>query len=233
MASEGGDRRDGPVGVHPDDAGSDAFLSFVDTDFRPVRPAVDIVSVRTICTNRDLPGRLRSAGGEDWGFQFEGQAPIHRIIPIVKPTGSWRVPFHQYYWRLVSHLSLNHLSITDQEHGADALREILRLYDFSDDARKRVSSLQIEGLRRVSTTRTVAPISDGAVYGFCRGLEITIDFEEENFAGSSVYLLASVLDRFLPLYASINSATRLVARYLKNNEEIKRWPVRAGDQTLA
>ena len=40
-------------------------------------------------------------------------------------------------WRLISHLSLNHLSLADAEDGADALREILKLYDFADSAETR------------------------------------------------------------------------------------------------
>jgi type VI protein secretion system component VasA len=47
-------------------------------------------------------------------------------------------------WRLVSHLTLNHLSLADGK--AEALREILRLYDFADSAETRK---QIEGVLQV------------------------------------------------------------------------------------
>ena len=78
----------------------------------------------------------------------------------------------------------------------------------------------------------MAPITDGTGAGFCRGVEVTIDFDEEKYAGSGVFLFAMVLERFLGLYASLNSATRLVARSKQRQGIIKRWPYRAGDKTL-
>ena len=48
--------------------------------------------------------------------------------------------------------------------------------------------------------------------GFCRGIEVTVEFDEEQYVGTGVYLFASVLERFLGLYASLNSFTQLVAR---------------------
>ena len=39
------------------------------------------------------------------------------------------------YWRLLSHLNLNHLSLADEAEGRQALQEILRLYDFSEAGR--------------------------------------------------------------------------------------------------
>jgi type VI secretion system protein ImpG len=84
----------------------------------------------------------------------------------------------------------------------------------------------------VSSRRGVAPITDGTMAGFCRGVEVSIEFDEEKYAGSGVFLFASVLDRFLPLYASINSATRLVARSKQRHGILKQWPYRAGEKTL-
>ena len=78
----------------------------------------------------------------------------------------------------------------------------------------------------------VAPLRDGLSQGFCRALEITIEFDEDKYAGSGVFLFAAVLERFLTLYASLNSATRLVARTKQSVHELKRWPFRAGERTL-
>ena len=40
---------------------------------------------------------------------------------------------------------------------------------------------------------------------FARGRRVEIEFDEEQFTGGGVFLFASVLERFLGLYASINS----------------------------
>lgn len=211
------------------DAGTDLFLSLADANFDPRLPAADVLTLETTCSNRDLPGQLRAAGGESWQFQLEGQAPVRRITPVVVPTAPARLPFEQNRWRLISHLALNHLSIVGDRDGAEALREILKLYDI---ANTKVNSQHILGILRVDSRRGVAPIRDGIGYGFCRGVEVTIEFDEDKFAGSGVFLFAAVLERFLGLYASLNSATRLVARTRQRAGELKRWPFRSGERTI-
>ncbi len=215
--------------VRKGDAGTDVYLSLADVNFNPRLPATDVLMVETTCTNRDLPGQLRSSGGESWNFQLEGQAPVHRILPIVPPTSPARLPPDQNRWRLISHLALNQLSIVGEGDGADALKEILKLYDY---ANTKVSSQHIAGIVSVRGRRSVAPIRDGIGQGFCRGVEVTIEFDEDQYAGSGVFLLAAVLERFLALYASLNSATRLLARTRQRDGFLKRWPFRAGERSL-
>ena len=50
----------------------------------------------------------------------------------------------------MSHLTLNHLSIGGGAKGADALKEILTLYDFRDSPETRA---MIEGIESVSSGR--------------------------------------------------------------------------------
>jgi type VI secretion system protein ImpG len=65
-----------------------------------------------------------------------------------------------------------------------------------------------------------------------RGVEITVEFDEKRFAGSGVYLFASVLECFLALYCTINSFTRLVAKVRGREGVLRRWPPRTGEQVL-
>ena len=68
--------------------------------------------------------------------------------------------------------------------------------------------------------------------GFCRGLEVTVQFDEEKFVGSGVFLFASVLEKFLGLYTSLNSFTQLIATTQQREGPLKKWPPRAGEQIL-
>jgi type VI secretion system protein ImpG len=140
------------------------------------------------------------------------------------------------YWRLLSHLSLNHLSISDPVEGKSALQEVLRLYDFSDPESGQqlaeVNRLLIEGITAVSSRRVVGRTADGAAGGFCRGVEVTVELDEEKYIGTGAYLFASVLERFLGLDASLHSFTQLVARTKQGEGVLKRWPPRAGEQVL-
>ncbi|HVJ66524.1 MAG TPA: type VI secretion system baseplate subunit TssF, partial [Caulifigura sp.] len=114
------------------DRGTEVWLSLVDLNFDPSLPEAEVISLRTTCSNRDLPGELRTQGGESWVFQLEGQAPIRRIEPLMPPNLPSRLPAGELRWRLISHLSLNHFSISEGVAGADALREILKLYDYTN-----------------------------------------------------------------------------------------------------
>ena len=121
---------------HKDNQGTEVFLTLVDLDFRPTRPASDVVTVSVTCSNRDLPGAL-PFGDPDGDFNLEGAAPVRRITSLVKPTRTIRPALrHGAQWRLISHLSLNFLSAVEDggEGSPEILREILKLYDFSESA---------------------------------------------------------------------------------------------------
>jgi type VI secretion system protein ImpG len=47
-----------------------------------------------------------------------------------------------------------------------------------------------------------------------------------------MFLFASVLERFLALYCSINSFTQLVAKVQDRDGELRRWPPRVGEKIL-
>jgi type VI secretion system protein ImpG len=213
----------------PGDTGTDVYLSLVDLNYRPTLPSVETLTLDTTCTNRDLPGKLPFAqDGARGDFQLDRPAPVLRIQCLKKPTETARAPIRRgAYWRLLSHLSLNYLSIC--EGGREALQEILQLYNFFDSA---ATQQQISGIADVRSRRVVARPPSMGWNGFCRGLEVTVEFDEEKYVGSGVFLFASVLERFLGLYSSLNSFSQLVAISKQREEPLKRWPPRTGDQIL-
>jgi type VI secretion system protein ImpG len=208
------------------DPGTEVYLSLVDLAFKPTLPAVETLAVRTTCTNRDLPGKL-PFGGPQSDFELEGAAPLARIRCLTKPRETIRPPLRSAaQWRLISHLSLNYLSVCDDAHG---LQEILKLYDFSGAP---VVQQQIAGITALSSRRIVARPGSMPWNGFCRGIEVSIEFDEEHYVGSGVFLFAAVLERFLGLYASINSFVQTIAFTKQREEALHQWPPRAGDQIL-
>ena len=74
--------------------------------------------------------------------------------------------------------------------------------------------------------------ADGGGGGFCRGTEVTLELDEEKFAGTGIFLFAAVLERFLGLYTTINSFTQLSIRTRQDEGVVKSWPPRAGDHPL-
>jgi type VI secretion system protein ImpG len=213
--------------LRKEDEGTEVYLSLVDLNFNPALPPVELVSARVTCTNRDFVSRL--SWQKEWG-EIEGEGlPLVQARCLVRPRPPARLPMRgSLQWRLISHLALNRLSIVEGG-GLTALREILRLYCFSEDedARKRIL-----GLTELRSEASVSRVVFDSGVAFCRGLDVEIEFDEEQFAGSGPYLLACVLERFFGLYSAINSYTRLTARSRQRKEAIRRWPPRIGEQRI-
>jgi type VI secretion system protein ImpG len=223
-------RRPAESAVDPTDGGTEVFLSLVDPDMRPSAPADWTVTVEATCLNRDLPHRLPFGGDQPHLQLTEGGALVSRISCLTAPTATLRPAMKKgVLWRLVSHLSLNHLSLVGGEAGAEALREILKLYDFADSAATRAV---IEGVVHVESRRATSRVSRGGTSTVCRGVEVAVRFDPERYSGGGSYLFAAVLDRFLSLYCSINSFTRLVTATAGREGEQTRWPPRLGEKIL-
>jgi type VI secretion system protein ImpG len=224
--------------LRKDDPGTDVFLSLVDQKFNPLTPPSEVLHVEALCTNRDLPARL--AFGDPRGdFDLQGHPGVSRVVAVRTPSESLRPPTGRGgRWRIISHLALNHLSLSgesstslnaDQNATLDALREILKLYDFVDSP---ITRQRIAGLTGLRTRRIVRRIQSGAAAGFARGTQVEILLDPELYTGTGVFLFASVLEAFLGLYASLNSFTETVVHTKLREGVLKRWPPRAGELNL-
>ena len=189
--------------------GTEVFLAPHDPDFDPDRPSEAVLSIDALCVNRDLPTDLPFGGGHPRLRLVEGAAAVagaergHRATPTLRP------PLREAgFWRLVSHLSLGHLSVTGGAEGAAALKEVLRLYDLRDTAETRAA---IEALIGVSAGPGTAR-APGRAGGFCRGLDVTLEFDPRSWQAGGLYLLAAVLEHFLALHGTVNSFTRTRVR---------------------
>ncbi|HVO98280.1 MAG TPA: type VI secretion system baseplate subunit TssF [Bryobacteraceae bacterium] len=209
------------------DEGTEMSISLVDLSTRPVYPEVDTLTLRTTCTNRDLPARL-SFANEAGDFELEGGAAVKRIVALRKPTVSVRPPSGKAaLWRLISHLSLNYLSLVNE--GREAFQEILKLYNFTGSA---YSEKQIDGISALSSSRTFARLISENGITFARGTRVELELDEEMFTGGGVFLFASVIERFLGEYVSLNSFSQLSVRTRQRKEVVKEWPPRAGQTIL-
>jgi type VI secretion system protein ImpG len=211
--------------------GSEVFLAPFDPGFDATgQPADTVLSVDALCTNRDLPAELPFGGGHPRMRLAEGLASVTRVACITAPTAPLRLkPREQTFWRLLSHLSLGHLSVVGGADGAAALKEALRLYDLRDTAETRAA---IEGLVAVSSRPGAARVPGARAGAFCRGLDVRLEFDQRSWEAGGLYLLASVLDRFLALHATVNSFVRTTAVLRGRTERAAAWPARAGARVL-
>jgi type VI secretion system protein ImpG len=215
-----------PSSKHGDE-GTEVSVSLVDLSARAILPDIDTLTLKTTCTNRDLPSRL-SFSNREGDFEIEGGAAIKRIVALRKPTASVRPPSGKAaLWRLISHLSLNYLSLVDE--GKEAFQEILKLYNFTGSA---YSEKQIEGIASLSSARHFARLISENGITFARGTRVELQLDEEMFTGAGVYLFSAVIERFLGEYVSLNSFSQLAVRTKQRKELLKEWPPRAGQTIL-
>ena len=212
------------VGTRSTYVGSETFVSLVDSQQAPYRHDLRQLGVSALCTNRDLPLFMIVGSGKT-DFNLADSAPVTAIRCVAGPSRPRASHAHdQKAWRLISQLSLNYLSLGEQGQGAAALRELLRLYGDAQDA---ALQLQIEGLIDVSCQPCKRRLPMPGPIAFGRGLEITLEFDENAFRGTGVFLLGAVFQRFLARYVSINSFTETVIR-TRERGEIMRWKAQPG-----
>jgi type VI secretion system protein ImpG len=211
-----------------ENSASSVSIALVDLDGTTVYPEFHSMGANVLCSNGNLPNELPFGTTESDLHLEEESAPLIGIFMLTAPTRTVRPPLGgEHFWRLVSMLSLNQLSLVDR--GAGAFREMIRLHDFGAST---LGERHVEGITAVRGEPLHAPVQSDHGLAFARGRSIEIEFDEEAFTGGSVFLFASVLERFLAQYASLNSFSRLVARTKQRPEILKAWPPRAGNKPL-
>ncbi|MFT4256668.1 MAG: type VI secretion system baseplate subunit TssF [Pseudoxanthomonas sp.] len=208
--------------------GFETELAFVDLNFNPSVPQTDVVSLELTCTNRDLPPQLAYgvAGGD---LTQEGGSPAQAIALLRKPSAPRRFQCGRgAQWRLISHLSLNNLSLT--QSGLSAVKEMLRLYD---TAQSPVTRRQIDGIVGLSNTRTTTWLAGRHFASIVRGVNIRLTLDESSFVGTGISAFAGVLDRFFGLYVHANSFTQLTILSAATGEALIECKPRSGESFLA
>ncbi len=207
--------------------GFETQISIVDLDFDPAEVETDTLTIDLTCTNRDLPATL--AYGQRGGDLFlAGGSSVRSTGFLRKPTPSYRFERGRgAHWRLISQLSLNHLSLADG--GVDAFREMLALHDLP---RSPSSQRQIGGIAAIEQKAASAWLPGNPFACLVRGVEVRLTIDEEAFVGSGIHAFAHIVERFLGLYVHANSFTQLTMVSNKTGEELLKCTPRSGDLSL-
>ncbi|MFQ5587547.1 MAG: type VI secretion system baseplate subunit TssF [Nitrospiria bacterium] len=209
---------------------NEVFISLVDSRESPFHHDLRQLALNVLCTNRDLPVQIPlGKGGSD--FTLESGAPVASVTCLAGPTKPRPSQARgETAWRLISHLSLNYLSLADsgQNKGASALRELLMLYGEMGEA---ATMKQIDGVKSVVSKPITRRMPTPGPVSYGRGLEVAITFSDTAFEGAGFFLLGAVLEQFFAKYVSINSFTETVVKTVDRGEVV-RWPIRAGQRHI-
>jgi len=211
--------------LNPAFGGTDIFVSFVDQYMNPHAPPTHTLFANVSCTNRFLAHEIPVESV----LEPEKENPAAQIVCLHRPT-------LQYYpategtsqWRLVSQLSLNHLSLSNAPTSLLAFREIVQLYA---DAQTSGALPELNAILKMQTSSVIRRFGIDAWRGFVTGTHIQLTADREKDVQKNLFLFASVLNHFFALFASVNSFTEL-ALYNQNHEVWKTWHPMAGNQPL-
>ena len=202
--------------------GNDTYLALSlareDADF-------EALGVELTCTNRQLPTRLELG---DIDRATPASSPLATFRNITRATPSLPPPAGgDRYWRLISHLALNYLSLCR----VDTLREILSLYDFAglaDRQLERSHQLLLQAISDVRAEQTTR-LYRGAPL---RGMAVLITINEDQAGGEGeIALFGAVLNEFFAQYVTLNSFCQVRLTGEKFGE-VHEWPPRIGRRSI-
>jgi type VI secretion system protein ImpG len=203
--------------------GTETYISFVVGGEARTVPAEETISVDLTCTNRDLPSELRAG---DICEPTDRSPSGTSFRNLVKPTATISPPLGpSLHWRLISHLSLNYVSLTNVDH----FRELLRVYDFQsayDAQRAVVHQRLLDGILALRSTYHERMMRGAPI----RGVQVELEVNEDHFVGEGdAYLFAALIDRFLAAYVTLNAFSQLQTRLVRAGQ-VYRFPPRWGEQ---
>ncbi|RYX88636.1 MAG: type VI secretion system baseplate subunit TssF [Comamonadaceae bacterium] len=210
--------------------GTEVFLSLVDQHEAPYPDAIRFLSIKALLTNRDLPGLVPRNGLTD--LSVADSIPVTGVGLLTAPSKP-RPPFadREIAWRLIRQLGFNHMPLADLPHreGAQALRDMLRLFVATDNAVQRRQIECLVGSRIEPVTRRL-PGDGPLIYG--RGVLCSLTVDEEGFSGTSPYLFGLVLEHYLARHVSINVFTQTRLESMQRGL-VAQWPARMGGRGIA
>lgn len=202
------------------------YLSFVDPSGGAVS-LQSIVSVDLLCTNRDLPLRLRPGEICKPTSDIPATLQFHDLggvsVPAPAPVGG------DGLWRLFAHVLVGLDALKDR----DSLRILLQLFHFparfNQAARQKLEML-LDAVANVAAVPDVRMV--GRPPAVLRGTRVELSVHENRFAHfGELLLFCSALEHFLCESTAINSYTQVVVRGIDQAIELT-WPARLGTQRL-
>ncbi len=185
----------------------------------------ETLSISLTCTNGSLPSKLRPG---DICKATSSTSELVEFGNLTPPTEQQQPPTGgSLLWRLLSHLSLNYLSLADSEN----LKALLGLYIFpggSSPKEVAINQKRVDGIQKVSVRA-----EDQLVRGdLLRGQVIDIGLDRDYYASNGdMYLFATMLERLFNSFSSINCYTQLKVTDTSTGHEYI-WPAKLGTRSL-
>ncbi len=190
--------------------GSESFLYFQTSQNLFNDDKYPQISSKLLCTNRELPAELNNENKNMLLTLVENKTDVLKAICFIKKILPPTRPFMQpeLGWQYLSSLHLNYFSLTDDQDGLCALRNLLAIY--IPDTRVKNKAEILSGLLAFRTQMVTLRSSRVRENCFCQGIKIRMHLDEAKFESIGVYLFCQILSRFFTAWFSKNLPIILV-----------------------
>lgn len=212
------------------DGGDDVFISMIDTAGVPVADAELVASIELTCTNRELPRALPFGEGRPRLTIVGAPDTVGTATFLLAPTDPLRARRGRgELWRLISHMSLAHMSVADPEVSLAVVKELLALHDHSDASAGRVV---VERLTAVVGSPTTARAPAAGHVVFLHGTDLRIEFDDKRLSGTGTFLLGAVLANVFRSMAAINTFSRTALWLRGERRPWQQWSAHTGTRQI-
>lgn len=201
--------------------------SIISKDLTPYRYQADFVSIRLLCSNRDLPHEALKQSNHILNLNDRNMA--RRALILKRPTASYVFDQNkQEQWRIISHLSLNTLSLMKGD-ALSHVKELLALYNLP---KSKENQRIIDAIKSVEFDLT-HKLLDAKPFPICvRGLRVKLHIDAQVFRGHSLYLFSQLLSHLFNLKVHINSFVDVLIMDSVSLQELYRCVQNVGGKTL-
>ena len=179
----------------------------------PVRmgPEMETLVAEVTCTNGDLPRSLSiGASGGDMQTQAK-KSGAEKVMLLYTPTPVVQLSrTNGALWRLIGQQTPHALRLN--QAGLPALKQLFQQFAQLSPAQAR----HIDGITGLKHRSVMTLMAKAPQPAMVRGIEITLEIDEQRFVAHSVAVFAQVMERFFAPYAPSNSFVQLIIESSSN-----------------
>ncbi|CAM4326355.1 type VI secretion system baseplate subunit TssF [Acinetobacter pragensis] len=201
--------------------------SLLSKHLAPQSTQSDFISIELLCSNQDLP--YESYNKEQNVLTLNDSSLARRALMLKRPNPPYYFEQNkQEQWRIISHLSLNMMSLMNGD-GVAHLKELLELYNLP---KSRENQILIEAIQTLDFELTQKLVDSQPFPLFVRGVKVRLGIQAEIFRGHSIYIFSQLLAQVFNLKVQMNSYVDVTVYDIQSQQELYQCMQNVGGKKL-
>ena len=201
--------------------------SLLSKHLAPQSTQSDFISIELLCSNQDLP--YESYNKEQNVLTLNDSSLARRALMLKRPNPPYYFEQNkQEQWRIISHLSLNMMSLMNGDAVAH-LKELLELYNLP---KSRENQILIEAIQTLDFELTQKLVDSQPFPLFVRGVKVRLGIHAEIFRGHSIYIFSQLLAQVFNLKVQMNSYVDVAVYDIQSQQELYQCVQNVGGKKL-